>query len=245
MRLVEIWALAASGRGLTSMAKIILHQWEISPFCGKVRKILALKKLRYETVDYAGVRALLVKKLSFVGKLPVLEYDGVRIQDSTDIARFLEQRHPEPALYPADPVERAEALLFEDWADESFYWYEVFLRSEFPDVFEKTLELFCKERPRWEWGTFGFFLHRIVRKQMREQGLGRQSRETVISNYFELLASLDAILLQREWLAGPALSIADIAVSAQLDEMVRTSHLAPRILEHKGIAAWLARCTTR
>ncbi len=164
------------------MAKIILHQWEISPFCGKVRKILALKKLRYETVDYAGVRAPLVKKLSFAGKLPVLDYDDIRIQDSTDIARFLEQRHPEPALYPADTVERAQALLLEDWADESFYWYEVFLRSEFEDAFKTTLKLFCKERPRWEWEIFGFFFHRIVRKQLRGQGLGRQSRETVISN---------------------------------------------------------------
>jgi glutathione S-transferase len=46
------------------MATIVLHQWEISPFCGKVRKMLHIKGLAYETVDYAGLRAVRAAKLS-------------------------------------------------------------------------------------------------------------------------------------------------------------------------------------
>src|SRR5271168_5090004 len=83
------------------MHKIVLHQWEISPFCGKVRKMLKRKGLAYETVEYDGLSALRAAKLSGVGKLPVLDCDGSRIQDSSDIAAFLELRYPEPALYPA------------------------------------------------------------------------------------------------------------------------------------------------
>jgi glutathione S-transferase len=50
--------------------------------------------------------------------LPILDLDGRRIGDSTEIIAALEQRHPEPALYPADPDQRRRALALEDWFDE-------------------------------------------------------------------------------------------------------------------------------
>jgi len=82
------------------MPRIVLHQWEISPFCGKVRKMLAHKNLAYETVEYGGLLASGAARLSRVGKLPVLDYDGTRIQDSTEIAAFIERHHPDPPLFP-------------------------------------------------------------------------------------------------------------------------------------------------
>ena len=71
------------------MPTIVLHQWLISPFCGKVRRILEHKKLVYTTVEYNGFKARKAKDLTEVGKLPVIDYDGERIQDSSDIAAFL------------------------------------------------------------------------------------------------------------------------------------------------------------
>jgi glutathione S-transferase len=50
--------------------------------------------------------------------LPVLELDGQRIADSTAIIAALEQRFPDPALYPSDPRERRRALELEEWFDE-------------------------------------------------------------------------------------------------------------------------------
>ena len=60
-------------------------------------------------------RALL---FSFRGTLPVLDLDGERLVDSTRIIEALEQRHPEPALYPATASERDRALELEDFFDE-------------------------------------------------------------------------------------------------------------------------------
>ena len=40
------------------------------------------------------------------------------ISDSTEIIGALERRHPEPPLYPEDPVERRRALDLEDYFDE-------------------------------------------------------------------------------------------------------------------------------
>jgi glutathione S-transferase len=221
---------------------IVLHQWEISPFCGKVRKVLWRKDLPYRVVDYAGLLAARAAGLSGSGKLPVLDYDGTRIQDSTDIVAFLEKRHPEPSIFPADPAQRAQALLLEDWADESLYWYEVFLRAEYPAVFPNVVSLLCKGRPGFERGIVAMVLRRAFCRQLRGQGIGRQKREVIESHLFELLGHLDTMLAGRQWLVGASMSIADIAASAQIDEMLRTSVLAPRIREHRNLMGWIRRC---
>ncbi len=49
---------------------------------------------------------------------PVLEIDGRRIGDSTEIIAALEERFPERPLYPADPEQRRRALELEDFFDE-------------------------------------------------------------------------------------------------------------------------------
>ncbi len=225
------------------MPDIVLHQWEISPFCGKVRKVLRRKNLPYRTIDYNGLLATRAGRLSGTGKLPVLDYDGTRIQDSSDIVAFLEKRHPESALYPTDPAERAEATILEDWADESLYWYEVYLRVGYPEVRPKVVALLCKDRPSWEQSIFSVVFRRSLLKQLRGQGLGRQNRNTVETHLFNFLHALEAMLASRQWLVGSAMSIADIAVSAQLDEMLRTSVLAPRIRQHAALMQWIQRCT--
>ncbi len=56
-----------------------------------------------------------VARISGQELVPVL-VDGDRvIADSTAILEHLEQRFPEPPLYPADPARRTELRLFVDW----------------------------------------------------------------------------------------------------------------------------------
>jgi glutathione S-transferase len=49
---------------------------------------------------------------------PVLEIGGRGIGDSTEIIAALEERCPEPPLYPADPEQRRRALELEEFFDE-------------------------------------------------------------------------------------------------------------------------------
>jgi glutathione S-transferase len=65
-------------------------------------------------------------------RMPVLRLEGRTIPDSTAIVAALEERFPEPALYPADAADRARALALEDFFDEqlapairSFAWHHV------------------------------------------------------------------------------------------------------------------------
>ena len=43
------------------------------------------------------------------GKVPVLDIDGMRLRETEAIARYLEARNPDQAMWPADPKRRAKA----------------------------------------------------------------------------------------------------------------------------------------
>src|SRR5262245_12956557 len=52
------------------------------------------------------------------GTLPILFMDGRAIGDSTRIIEALEERYPQPVLYPRDAEARQRALALEDYLDE-------------------------------------------------------------------------------------------------------------------------------
>lgn len=222
------------------MPEIVLHQWEVSPFCGKVRRILAHKGLGFTTVDYNGLKGRKAAGLSGPGTLPVIDYDGQRVQDSTDIALFLEAKHPDPPLFPKDPVARARAHFWEDWADESLYWFEVYLRFAYPEVRTKAVALLSAGRPGFERALLGSVLKGRFKKKLAAHGIGKLPPAKVEEKFREHLDQLDAVLASQPWLVGEARTIADIAVQSQLAEIQRTSHLAPELAKRSHLAKWLA-----
>jgi glutathione S-transferase len=88
------------------------------PFSTNVERValaLAHKGVEVEHVDVDPDDRSEVVRVSGQELVPVL-VDGERIvADSTAILEHLEQRFPEPPLYPADPARRAEVRVFVDW----------------------------------------------------------------------------------------------------------------------------------
>jgi glutathione S-transferase len=224
------------------LPKIVLHQWAMSPFCNKTRRCLKHKGLTYDVVNYNGLRARKAAALSAAGQLSVLDYDGERIQDSAAIALFLDSKHPEARLYPSDQDTLARVRLWEDWAATSLYFYEIYFRMLDPVSLERALDLICEGRPRWERSILKLVFQRRYPRKLKQQGLGRLSRSQVELQFFSLLDALDKLLERRAWLAGDGVSIADFSVAAQIDELVRTSELAPQVLSRARLKEWLARC---
>src|SRR5256714_9572864 len=56
-----------------------------------------------ETRTAGGRRTLPIRFGDLLGTVPALAADGERISTNHGIARFLDDRHPEPPLFPADP----------------------------------------------------------------------------------------------------------------------------------------------
>jgi len=77
-----------------------------------VRIVLAEKSLEWETVavDLDDRPAWIYEK-NPLGRVPVVEEDGLVLPESAVIMEYLEERYPEPALLPADAAERALARL--------------------------------------------------------------------------------------------------------------------------------------
>lgn len=220
---------------------VVLHQWEISPFCRKVARALRHKGIAFEPMNYNGVLATKVQGLSKVGKLPVLDIDGQRIQDSTRIARYLDEAYPQlPLLYPQDPAQKAQVELWEDWADELLYFYEVYFRVKDPVALNAAVDIAVQGRPGYERAILKPVLKSSLLAMLYFQGVGRMEASDVDREFLGFLDRIEAVLPDTGWLVGPARSIADIAVGSQLAEVVRTSRrMGPQVLSRPAIARWL------
>jgi glutathione S-transferase len=64
-----------------------------------------------------GRRSRMLRGGDQLGTVPALAANGDRISTNRQIARFLDERHPEPALFPADPERRRAVEEAERWAN--------------------------------------------------------------------------------------------------------------------------------
>jgi glutathione S-transferase len=99
----------------------------LSPYVRKVLVVLHLKGVAYEIdpiVPFFGDERF--AQVSPVRRIPVLIDDRVTLADSSVICQYLEDRYPEPALYPRDVADRARARWLEEYADtrmgDVFIW---------------------------------------------------------------------------------------------------------------------------
>jgi glutathione S-transferase len=99
----------------------------LSPYVRKVLVALDIKGLGYEIdpiIPFMGDERF--SKLSPLRRIPVLLDDRVTLADSSVICQYLEDCHPEPALYPCNVADRARARWFEEFADtrmgDVFIW---------------------------------------------------------------------------------------------------------------------------
>lgn len=98
---------------------LTLYDDVFSPYARKVRIALYEKGL-----DFERIRALHgdCNRTDFVhvnprAEVPALVDGDLALYDSTVICEYLEDRYPEPRIYPRDPRLRAECRLLEDLAD--------------------------------------------------------------------------------------------------------------------------------
>ena len=99
----------------------------VSPYVRKVLVVLHHKGIDYEIdpiVPFYGDDRF--AKLSPLRRIPVLIDGDVVLSDSSVICQYLEDRWPEPALYPRDVADRAWARWLEEFADtrmgDVFIW---------------------------------------------------------------------------------------------------------------------------
>lgn len=221
---------------------ITLYQIEMSPFCDKVRRILQVKKQRYEVKNLKLLETLTrLKRLNPAGKVPTLDLDGRILSDSTEIAYALEERFPEPALVPSAPEARALVHLLEDWADESLYFYEARLRFTFATNIARTAELLLAGESGLMKRVGALAAPRKMRDVLAKQGVGRKSEAQVLGDVHRHVEAVAGWLAARDWLVGERMTLADIAVFVQL-ACIRSTAEGGRILTAQPtVLHWMER----
>jgi glutathione S-transferase len=109
---------AAAANGNATMSCITVVGSYISPYVRKVLVFLETKGIDYEIdpiAPFAGNAAF--AKLSPLKRVPVLVDGDLVLTDSSVICQYLEDKFPEPSLYPRDIARRARARWLEEYAD--------------------------------------------------------------------------------------------------------------------------------
>jgi glutathione S-transferase len=96
---------------------IRLYRARFSTNVERVALALALKGLQAESVWISYDDRSVVEEVSGQPLVPVLDYDGEILVESMDIVRALDERHPDPPLYPPDS---GEVEAFIDWFNGSW-----------------------------------------------------------------------------------------------------------------------------
>jgi glutathione S-transferase len=154
--------------------------------------------------------------------LPLIELDGRRIADSTRIIAALEQRYPEPPLYPEDPDERRRALALEDFFDEELApytrrlaFYE--LRRE-PALAGEIITRAAPELAARAGRTLVPMTRLFVGQRYKARDIaGAEHARTMI---LAALDRLEAELDGGEYLVGGRFTVADLAGAALLYPLV-------------------------
>ena len=195
----------------------ILHGANLSPFVRKVRFALAEKGV---TVDQEQVVPFGLsdefKKLSPLGKIPVYQDGDLVLPDSSVILDYLENVHPEPALYPKDPGQRGRALFYEEYADTKVIG-----------------------------SLTTIFFQRFVRKNFFKEEPDEAIVQNVLENEIPpVLDYLAGELGDDDYLVGNTFSVADIAASTGFVNF-RIGGAAVDADRWPTIAAWVDRVFAR
>jgi RNA polymerase-associated protein len=110
---------------------ITLYDADRCPYCARVRIVLAEKGIEYETISVdLDDRPAWIYEKNPLGRVPVIEEDTFVLAESAVIDEYLNERYPEPELWPADPGERALGRMLVFRFDELSRPYYALRRGE-------------------------------------------------------------------------------------------------------------------
>jgi glutathione S-transferase len=176
----------------------------------------------------AGARPTLPLRIGdHVGTVPALEADGRHLSANREIARFLDERHPEPPLLPADPDQRRAVEEAERWANDTLQMAarRIALGAGLHDP--------SAFRRLGTGGRMGYLLYR--RPRARRLFMPLIARLFAVDREADrrLLAGLPAMLDQIDtWIAegvlgGEQLGVADFMVAPSLALILYRPELRP------------------
>jgi glutathione S-transferase len=213
----------------TVQSDLILHHYDFSKYSEKVRLALGYKGLAWRSVIIPPVapKPELMPLTGGYRRTPVLQVGADIYCDTSLIVRELERRRPTPTLFPPSYAPVAEAVAW--WAETRLFRpISLYVSGSNLEHLPPNLQAdrsLMRGLPPPDAAT-------VRRAARRNAPLARTQLPTVES----MLAN------GRTWIAGPAPTIADLAVYHALWFFTaRTDLLASELAPFPRMAAWMAR----
>jgi glutathione S-transferase len=189
---------------------MLLLQFSTSHYCRKARLALGYKGISYQTQNLTpGLHILKLKSLTGLTTLPVLlpQLDGQPqiISDSSAIFQFLEVYQPAPSLFLPDAKEQNQALMLEDWLDESIGTATRFIYYHFRANEGKYID-------------DSLFSQAVINIVIKQYGINNATVDLAQKRLNHALAFLSTAW-QNQYLVGNCLTIADITAAALLSPL--------------------------
>lgn len=209
-----------SARGLP-----VLWHLELSHYNEKARWALDFKRIPHvRRALLPGAHLLVARRLTGgeVETTPVLTLDGRSIGDSTAIIAALEERWPEPPLYPDDPTERRRALELEEYFDEELGPHlRRALYHELLNQPELLVPLMVRGQRRGVRLMFRLLFPIVaggIRQRLRvSEASARRSRERAVA----VMERIERELRPSGYLVGEHFTVADLTAASLLYPVVR------------------------
>jgi glutathione S-transferase len=209
------------------MSDLILHQYQLSPFSEKVRRVLAWKGLAWSSVRAPAVmpKPDLIPLTGGYRKIPVLQIGNHVYCDTARICEVLDAKQPEPPLYPS-PL----AAVIAEWADTALF------ESSVPMIMRPTKfdDLIAWLTPEEQTSMLD------DRKAMRKDALRlTPGPKTLVANFGVYVQRIEDALTAKPFLLGEAPSIADFSVYHSVWIVSRVS--PERIERFAHVREWMTR----
>jgi glutathione S-transferase len=89
-------------------------------------------------------------------------------------------------LYPVDPLQKAYVELWEDWADELLYFYEIHFRVSDADALNHAVAISAEGRPKHEVILMKPLLKSALSLQLKCKGQGVWQKQILRLSLFDI-----------------------------------------------------------
>ena len=209
----------STSQGETQSASLVpvLWQLQISHYVEKVRWALDYKRIPHIRRSLPpGLHIQKARELTGdTSTVPVLTVDGHSTGDSTPIIALIEERWPQPPLYPEDETQRRRALELEEFFDEELgphirraFYHELLPRPEL------VVPLFIQGRRRAPRALLhaGFPVLRVAMRRRFEI-----SAQSAAHSRAKMVAAMDRLeheISTSGYLVGDSFTVADLTAAA-------------------------------
>jgi len=201
------------------MPEFVVHSVPGSPFGRAVLATLEEKGAPYRLAPLPPGSSKSPEHLARhpFGRVPVLEHDGFVLYETQAILRYLDRVLPQPSLTPADPRQAARMDQVMNISD----WY----------LFQGVCNV------------IGF--QRVIAPRFMGLAPDEAAIETAMPKARTVFAELSRLLGEQPFIAGDALTLADLQTAPQLGFLSVTPEWQTLTEPHPNLAAWIERLEAR